>query len=204
METDLSVIRSRPELKDNFDKFVNYLSDSVATRSSRLSNLDASVDRKVSGLHNSNFNGGRGRGRGRGRGNGRGGRGRGRGYGRGGSSSNNNGSKNESFRMVDGKKTENKKYPFNEYKKLNGAQRKALYEMKKGTNDTKDDNVSVSNTTIASLNTTLQRVEKAMVAGISHASDDNEDSTSHQRSFDDTQASAGSIGAQFMKRRRKE
>ena len=204
LETDLSVIRSRPELKDNFDKFVNYLSESVATRSSRLSNLDASVDRKVSGLHNSNFNGGRGRGRGRGRGNGRGGRGRGRGYGRGGSSSNNNGSKNESFRMVDGKKIENKKYPFNEYQKLNGAQRKALYEMKKGTNDNNDDNASVSNTTIASLNTTLQRVEKAMVAGISHASDDNEDTTSHQRTFDDTQASAGSIGAQFMKRRRKD
>ena len=76
--------------------------------------------------------------------------------------------------------------------------------MKKGTNDNNDDNASVSNTTIASLNTTLQRVEKSMVAGISHASDHNEDSTSHQRTFDDTQASAGSIGEQFIKRRRKD
>ena len=73
--------------------------------------------------------------------------------------------------------------------------------MKKGTNDNNDDNASVSNTTIASLNTTLQRVEKSMV---SHASDHNEDSTSHQRTFDDTQASAGSIGEQFIKRRRKD
>ena len=43
-----------------------------------------------------------------------------------------------------------------------------------------------------------------MVAGISHASDDNDDNVSHQRTFDDTQASAGSIGTQFMKRRRKD
>ena len=63
--------------------------------------------------------------------------------------------------------------------------------MKKGTDNNNDDNTSVTNTTIASLHTTLQRVEKAMVAGISHASDDNEDSASHQRTFDDTQASAG-------------
>ena len=106
--------------------------------------------------------------------------------------------------MVDGKKIENKKYPYNEYQKLNGAQRKALYEIKKETSDNNDDNASVSNTTIASLNSTLQRVEQAMVAGISHTSDDNTDNASNQRSFDETQASAGSIGAQFMKRRRKD
>ena len=76
LKTDISVIRSCPELKDNFDRFVNYLSKSVATRSSRPSNIDASVDRNVSGLYNSNFNGDRGGGRGQGRGNGRGGHGR--------------------------------------------------------------------------------------------------------------------------------
>ena len=91
LETDLSVIRSRPDLKDNFDKLVNFLSKSVATRSSRLSNIDASVDRKVAGLHQSNFNGARGRGRGHGTG----GRDRGRGYGRDGSSYSNNRSNSE-------------------------------------------------------------------------------------------------------------
>ena len=67
-----------------------------------------------------------------------------------------------------------------------------------------DDNASVSNTTIASLNSTLQRVEQAIVAGISHTSDDNDDNASHHRTFDETQASAGSIGSQFMKRRRED
>ena len=78
--------------------------------------------------------------------------------------------------------------------------------MKKGTNNSgnNNENASVSNTTIASLNTTLQRVEKTMLSGISQASDDNKDSLSHQRRSNDTHVSAGSIGTQFMKRRGKE
>ena len=78
--------------------------------------------------------------------------------------------------------------------------------MKNGTNNSSnnEEHVYVTNTTIKSLNTTLQRVEKTMVSGISQASDDNEDSSSHQRRSNDTYASAGSIGSQFMKRRRKE
>ena len=77
--------------------------------------------------------------------------------------------------------------------------------MKKGTNNSgnNDDNASVRNTTIASLNTTLQRVETVMVSEISRASDDNEDSSSYQRRSNETHASAGSIGAHFMNRRRK-
>lgn len=73
--------------------------------------------------------------------------------------------------------------------------------MKKGTNNSgnNDEHASVSNTTIASLNTTLKRVEKEMVSGISQASDDNGD---NQRRSNNTHASAGSIETQFIKRRR--
>ena len=53
--------------------------------------------------------------------------------------------------------------------------------MKKRTNNStnNDENTSVNNATIVSLNCTLQRIERAMVSIISQASDDSEDSTSN-------------------------
>ena len=63
----------------------------------------------------------------------------------------------ERYRYVDGKNIENKKYSYNDYQKFNRSQRKALYEMKKRTNNStnNDENTSVNTTTIASLNSAL-------------------------------------------------
>ena len=105
---------------NSFDKFVNYLSESVATRTSRLSSLDAQVDMRIAAFQHSDRNQGRGRGRGRGHGRGRGGE-RGRGRGRFG--------KNYRFergpeqsRYVDGVKIRNRKYSYSEYSNFTGAQ----------------------------------------------------------------------------------
>ena len=69
------------------------------------------------------------------------------------------------------------------------------------------DNSSVGNSTIASMQTSIQRLESALVAGVSQAAVDNNALPSASLKRDNPtnlETSAGSVGSQFMKRRKKD
>ena len=69
------------------------------------------------------------------------------------------------------------------------------------------DNSSVGNSTIASMQTSINRLETALVAGVTQAIEDNNASTPTPLKRDapsNVDTAAGTVGSQFMKRRKKD
>ena len=69
------------------------------------------------------------------------------------------------------------------------------------------DNSSVGNSTIASMQTSINRLENALVAGVTQATEDNNASASTSLERDtpsNIDTTAGTVGSQFMKRRKKD
>ena len=69
------------------------------------------------------------------------------------------------------------------------------------------DNSSIENSTIASMQTSINRLENALVAGVIQATEANNTSTSTSLKRDtpsNIDTTAGTVGSQFMKRRKKD
>ena len=201
LESSMEVAKSLPNTRDNFEEYVNHLTESVSNKRSRSETFKSADTRYVSGNDSR-----RGRGRGRGRHPGRfPSRGYGRGRGRSGRTSfhtnystNNRDNIPETI-SVDGKTLYPRQvYKRSDYDQLTSAQRVALREARsKASAIVSSDNSTIDTRSIASA---LSRDLRGML--ISNLSEAKEDGSKNNEQNDGNRNdSSDSVSAQFKKRR---
>ena len=203
LESSMEVAKSLPNTRDNFDEYVNHLTESVSNKRSRSETFKSADTRYVSGNDSR-----RGRGRGRGRHNQSGrfsSRGFGRGRGRPGragfhtSYSTNNRDNIPETISVDGKTLYPRQvYKRSDYDQLTSAQRVALREARsKASAIVSSDNSTIDTRSIASA---LSRDLRGMLITNSSEPKDNE-SKSNEQSDGGRNDCSDSVSSQFKRRR---
>ena len=209
LETALSIARTRGLFNGTFDDLVHFLKAEVDEMILRKKQLKLATNRgsRISAVSSqgSSF-GGRGRGRG---GRGRSGRGRGRGRGRG-------SRKPRTYltKVVQGREIHNGNYTSADFANLTREQRDAVKELRQ-----RGEAMAASATDVASIHSLVtqavqEKLEAAVVCGVSNATNDNDaltqstasmsagDGSGHSADFDNKRkAPAGSVG-DFLSRKK--